>query len=259
MRSGGRRPPVFRSTPKRVRSSKAEKRAAREAPAIPRVPWSYSEQLLLCAAAEAAALDFDVIYKAFSSCFHPTRTPRSLRAQFYRVKRADQAAPAALVMSARKVLDLWGRARADLDEGLKDPGHSSALAHFAAEAMVRSGRQRTSSLSVPDVLDDDGEEEAPPSPQEDGVKREESSESTVFVAEECKRRRRSGSLSPAPSTSPMTPTSCSVGRSSPCSPAGSPVDALPSALPLPRSAPPLAFPRFLFVPISRLIRYMHIT
>ena len=119
---------------------------------------------MLVAAAEAAALDFDVIMDVFAGCFHSSRTPKSLRAHYYRLKRLGHAAAPSLAEMAGKVMDLW-KARtgggAGSDVAVENRGHVAALCEFTTESLLRQDDRTDDGADVSgcDVDDEDDKEE----------------------------------------------------------------------------------------------------
>ena len=88
---------------------------------VSREPWTRDEELaLIQLTLEDRTPDFARIHKRFAKFFHRTRTPQSLRAHFYRLKRTKQL-----------VLPRGDRAR--LIAGLPTPGSRSSSPGPGAE------------------------------------------------------------------------------------------------------------------------------
>ena len=187
-----------------------------------RATWSHSEECMLVAAAEAAALDFDVIMDVFAGCFHSSRTPKSLRAHYYRLKRLGHAAAPSLAEMAGKVMDLW-KARtgggAGSDVAVENRGHVAALCEFTTESLLRQDDRTDDGADVSGCdVDDEDDKAQIGSVAETGhcaveeevdLKSGDSSDATVVTSDECKRRKLSLPSSPARPTSPLTPNSSS--------------------------------------------------
>eukprot|EP00792_Barthelona_sp_PAP020_P011552 TRINITY_DN561_c0_g1_i1.p1 TRINITY_DN561_c0_g1~~TRINITY_DN561_c0_g1_i1.p1 ORF type:complete len:338 (-),score=77.67 TRINITY_DN561_c0_g1_i1:20-1033(-) len=52
-----------------------------------RVKWSDEEEFLLCSGVQNESLSFPKILRLYRNKFHPTRTPKSLEAHYYKLKR----------------------------------------------------------------------------------------------------------------------------------------------------------------------------
>jgi hypothetical protein len=187
---------------------------------------------MLLAASDASALDFDKIMDVFGSCFHSTRTAKSLRAHYYRLKRMDAQSDLSMVDLARKVLEVWDGRRQAVDSGVvlaKTGPHADAIREFTVESLTKPGHAR---LPTPDsdacegvdsVQTDESGGVLEPAEKSwaasEGRNGDDSSDSTLCASDELKRRKTSPTCSPARSTSPLMPD---LNTPEPLTPEGSP-------------------------------------
>jgi Histone acetylation protein/Bromodomain/PHD-finger len=187
---------------------------------------------MLLAASDASALDFDKIMDVFGACFHTSRTAKSLRAHYYRLKRMDAQTDLSMVDLARKVLEVWDGRREAAESGTvatKAGPHADAIREFTVESLTKPGHAR---LPTPESdacegvdsvqMDESGGAVAAAGKDwatSEGQNGDDSSDSTLCASDELKRRKTSPTSSPARSTSPLMPD---LNTPEPLSPEGSP-------------------------------------